>query len=170
MTPSDFFRRAVPAAIKGGHVWPEYAVCEAAEESAWGSSGLCRKANNLFGLKQGPCTAGYPCIAMPTVEYIYGVGDEPAKAVWPCFPDWDAAFSVRMKVLRTLAPEFPHYAAALAATDGAHFVIEVSKSWSTDPDRAAIILQIHAAHASFLRQLTGEIERAAAAAPGGDAA
>lgn len=157
MTPEEFFARAVPAAVAGGHIFPAYAVCEAAEESAWGASELTLQARNLFGLKQGKCTAGYPCIEMPTHEWENGKL-VPARATWPCFPTWAEAFAVRMKVLEALAPEFPHYAAALAAPDGPHFVIEVSQTWSTDPNRAANVLLIHANHARLIRNLLAAAE------------
>lgn len=144
MIPSEFLPKAIQAAQESGHVWPEYAACEAALESAWGESKLARLANNLFGEKQ-PKESTYPTIEIPTREYIKGnwiiVG-----AVWPKFPDWRTSFVERMNVLRRLEEFFPHYAAALAAADGETFVIEVSKSWATDPDRADKVLAIHRAH------------------------
>lgn len=152
MTPQEFFARAVPAAVAGGHIFPEYAVCEAAEESAWGGSQLATIANNLFGLKQGSCTEGYPTIELPTTEWVNG-RSVPTRATWPRFTSWSHAFAVRMKVLEALAPDFPHYAAALAAPDGAHFILEVSKTWSTDPNRAANVLTMHATHAGLIRNL-----------------
>jgi flagellum-specific peptidoglycan hydrolase FlgJ len=163
VTPQEFFARAVPAAVAGGHIFPAYAACEAAEESAWGESGLCRQAKNLFGLKQGKCTEGYPTIALPTTEWVEG-RLVPATAHWPCFASWRESFAVRMKVLEALAPEFPHYAAALTAVDGPHFVIEVSKTWSTDPNRARNVLLIHTAHAGLIRNLLEAAEASAAVA------
>lgn len=152
MTPELFFQRALPAAIAGGHIWPEYACCEAAEESAWGESELARQANNLFGLKASRYGNAYPIIAMPTHEWENG-HLVPAVADWPKYPDWKTSFAERMATLRRLAPEFPHYAAALAAASGEEFVRQVSLTWSTDPRRADNVLAIYADHASLLAQL-----------------
>ena len=52
-TPQDsFLRQASAAARAAGHIFPDYAACEAALESTWGQSRLAREANNLFGQKQ----------------------------------------------------------------------------------------------------------------------
>lgn len=155
MMPADFFARAVPSAIAGGHIWPGYAVCEAALESAWGESELARRANNLFGQKQGQCTRSLPTIELPTKEWQNGAL-VPTTAVWPIFPDWATSFSERMDVLYTLADSIAAYASALAQLDGAHFVIEVSRAWSTDPRRAANVLIIHADHAPLIERLLDE--------------
>lgn len=48
----EFLQQAASAARRAGHIFPEYAACEAALESAWGHSELAREANNLFGQKQ----------------------------------------------------------------------------------------------------------------------
>jgi flagellum-specific peptidoglycan hydrolase FlgJ len=144
MTPSTFLPKAIQAAEESGHIWPEYAACEAALESAWGESQLAKKGNNLFGEKN-PKGSGYPTMELPTFEFINGQRIR-TTAIWPCFPDWRTSFVERMNVLRRLAPFFPHYGNALAAPDGETFVIEVSKTWATDPDRAAKVLQIHNKH------------------------
>ncbi len=52
-TPQDsFLRQASAAARAAGHIFPDYAACEAALESTWGRSRLAREANNLFGQKE----------------------------------------------------------------------------------------------------------------------
>jgi hypothetical protein len=56
-----------------------------------------------------------------------------------------------MALLRRLEHSYPAYARALAATNGEAFVEEVSRAWSTDPQRAQKVLAIHRQHsASFL--------------------
>lgn len=152
MTPLDFFTRAMPAAIEGGHIWPEFAICEAAEESAWGESELARRANNLFGQKRGRCDGNYPMLALPTKEWD-GTAFVPCTCDWPVFPDWPTAFRERMATLRALAPEIPAYAAALKSVTGPGFVTRVSKAWSTDPKRAANVLAIYEAHVELLEDL-----------------
>ena len=145
MTPVDFLTKALAGATASGHAWPEYAACEAALETGWGGSGLCQRANNLFGQKQGPQTAGLPTITIPTREFIHGQWVV-VDAVWPVFASWADSFSARMELLTALAGEYPNYAAALAASNGEDFVTEVSKTWSTDPTRGAQVLAIHRRH------------------------
>lgn len=146
MNPQEFLSKAKQAAYEAGHVWPEFAACEAALESGWGSSELAVKACNLFGEKS-PKNSAYPTITMTTEEW-----DKTLKrfisvdAKWPIFPDWRTSFIERMNVLRRLEGVFPHYAAALAASDGETFIKEVSQTWSTDPHRADKVLAIHAKH------------------------
>ena len=145
MTPFEFLTKAVAQARASGHIWPEYAACESALETGWGSSELCRLANNLFGQKQGPQTAGFPTISIQTYEVIGGVG-KIVPAVWPKFGSWADSFTARMKLLHALSVLYPDYAAALSATNGEGFITSVSKKWSTDPQRGVKVLQIYKRH------------------------
>src|ERR1700761_5944697 len=73
MSEAEFLAKAVAAAKAAGHVWPEYAACEAALESAWGGSELAVQANNLFGQKQAHLPlAGTETLTLPTREYLHG--------------------------------------------------------------------------------------------------
>jgi flagellum-specific peptidoglycan hydrolase FlgJ len=138
MTKADFFNRAVPEAIASGHLFPEYAACEAALESEWGESELARAANNLFGQKQGGSTEHFEVIEIPTREYNKETEQwYTTTATWPKFPDWEWSFRARMTVLQR-APSL--YGLALAAKDGETFVREVSRHWATDPKRAEDVL------------------------------
>ena len=144
MTQVEFLQQAMAAALAGGHIWPGYAVCEAAEESNWGNSMLAERANNLFGQKypsEPPAGFDYPSLVLPTHEYV-GSQFVDAVAHWPIFPDWTAAFRERMALLRRLSA----YAPALAATSGEEFIRLVSPVWATDPKRAANVLAIYAAN------------------------
>jgi flagellum-specific peptidoglycan hydrolase FlgJ len=143
---SIFLSRAYRAAQSAKHVFPEFAACEAALESGWGHSKLAVEANNLFGQKQShPPLAGCETVTMPTREYLHDHWMT-VMATWAKFPDWEGCFSARMALLRRLANDFPHYAAALNATNGEQYVAAVSQSWSTDPDRAGKVLAIYDAH------------------------
>ncbi|HUZ05391.1 MAG TPA: glucosaminidase domain-containing protein [Acidobacteriaceae bacterium] len=143
---SEFLSRAGDAAVKANHIFPEFAACEAALESAWGHSQLAQEANNLFGQKQShPPLAGTTIVALPTREYLHGSWVT-VLANWAKFSDWPACFALRMETLERLSHNFTHYAAALHAKSGEQFVIEVSKSWSTDPQRAGKVLSIYDAH------------------------
>jgi flagellum-specific peptidoglycan hydrolase FlgJ len=151
-TPQDFFLRQASAAARAAeHIFPDYAACEAALESAWGQSRLARDANNLFGQKQSLDEAnGVGTISMPTHEFLHGQWVT-LTAHWARFADQAACFRARMALLRRLERSYPAYARALAATTGEVFIEEVSRAWSTDPQRAAKVLAIHRQHsASFL--------------------
>lgn len=148
MNVTDFLRKAVQAAQMAGHIWPEYAACEAALESAWGTSRLATECNNLFGQKSGHTSTQYPQKPMPTHEWKDGKL-VPATANWPVFPDWEACFRERMNLLKAL----PIYGDALDAISGDYFVLAVSKHWATDPMRGEKVLEIYKAHQEIL---TGE--------------
>jgi flagellum-specific peptidoglycan hydrolase FlgJ len=144
----DFLRRAAAAAGAAGHLFPEYAACEAALESAWGQSGLATRANNLFGQKQSqPPIDGTGTLPLPTKEFLHGQWVT-VTANWVLFKDWSTCFHARMRLLQVASGRYPHYAAALIATSGEQFVREVSQTWSTDPARASKVLSIYAAHHS----------------------
>ncbi len=154
----NFLRNASAAALAAGHIFPEYAACEAALESTWGQSRLAREANNLFGQKQSAdaqsdiATPGADAgvLAMPTQEFLHGRWVT-VIAQWARFTDAAACFRARMALLRRLEHSYPAYGRALASTTGEAFIEEVSRAWSTDPQRAAKVLAIHRQHcASFL--------------------
>lgn len=146
----EFLRAACEAALAAGHVWPEYAACEAALESAkkgaFGESRLALEANNLFGQKQGKRRKlPYPTVSWNTWEDLNGPapgGDVIQRQEFLKFPDWQTCFKERMALLHALAPACPNYAAALAAPTGDQFIFAVSRTWSTDPARATKVLRI----------------------------
>ena len=144
MTPQEFLQKAAAAARAAQHIFPEYAACEAALESGWGRSLLARQANNLFGQKQTHPPTG-PSLSLATREYLHGAWTT-ISAEWIVFADWESCFRERMAVLRRLAADYPHYRAALAAATGDEFVGQVSRSWSTDPERAEKVLEVFRAH------------------------
>jgi flagellum-specific peptidoglycan hydrolase FlgJ len=144
----DFLRAAAAAATAAGHPFAEYAACEAALESAWGLSKLAVLGNNLFGQKQAhPAPPGAVTLTLPTREYLHGSWVA-ILATWVKFPDWSTCFHARMGLLQCPSRVYPHYSAALAAPTGEIFIDEVSKTWSTDPDRAGKVLTIHDLHRS----------------------
>jgi flagellum-specific peptidoglycan hydrolase FlgJ len=147
----NFLRNASAAARAAGHIFPEYAACEAALESTWGQSRLAREANNLFGQKQSvENIEGAGTLALPTQEFLHGRWVT-VVAQWARFADQAACFRARMALLRRLEHSYPAYGRALAATTGEAFIEEVSRAWSTDPQRSQKVLAIHRQHcASFL--------------------
>lgn len=137
------------AAKSAGHIWPAFAACEAMEESAWGTTKLYVQAHNVFGEKQRQPPIEYSTIILPTWEVIRGERKD-IVAAFVAYPSLSISFVDRMATLRRLAPEYPNYAAALAAQTGEEYVERVSATWSTDPQRAANVLEIYRAHGSLL--------------------
>jgi flagellum-specific peptidoglycan hydrolase FlgJ len=130
---------AVAAAL-AKHVYPEMAACEAALESSFGQSELAREGRNLFGLKlHRHSLHGY--LAIPTKEFLGGEWVV-QNAQWMKYDTIEECFEDRMATLQRLAGAYPHYAAALVARDAIGYVTEVSKTWSTDPERAAKVIAI----------------------------
>ncbi len=66
----EFLQTTAAAARAAGHIFPEYAACEAALESAWGQSSLAVKGNNLFGTKQHVHPI-YGTLNIPTREFLH---------------------------------------------------------------------------------------------------
>jgi flagellum-specific peptidoglycan hydrolase FlgJ len=116
-----FLRQASAAARDAGHIFPEYAACEAALESNWGHSCLARQANNLFGQKQSAEAeaeiAALGVLVMPTQEFLHGRWVT-VMARWARYPDQATCFRARMALLQRLQHSYPAYARALAASTG----------------------------------------------------
>ncbi len=148
----EFLAKAAAAAQAAGHIFPAYAACEAALESAWGHSQLALEGNNLFGQKQAhPPLPGTRTMELPTREYLHGQWVH-VPAQWVRFADWESCFRARMDVLARLCHAYPCYAVALAASSGDSFVENVSAHWSTDPDRAHKVLAVYHMHHSVFQQ------------------
>ena len=176
MTKADFFVKAIPAVLASGHVWPMYAVCEAALESAWGGSKLAIEANNLFGQKQGFVTAGFETVEIETHEVLdyadkvkittwpygppslrtdrSGLWDCKVPATWPKLPDWEWSFRERM----TLLSRMECYGEALLAPTGEQFVRLVSLHWATDPKRADNVIATHDCNRELLCETLAAVQ------------
>ncbi len=150
MTPEQksFLDTSRLAAMYAGHPFPAMAACEAALESAWGKSELAVQYFNLFGMKQH----AHPIegtVNLPTKEFLGGswvlVHDNFIK-----YPDLTSCFADRKATLVRLQNIYPHYRAALLAPDAETYVREVSKTWSTDPQRANKVLGIYLQYAKDL--------------------
>lgn len=135
-----FLDLATAAAARAKHPFPRMAACEAALESNFGHSGLAQEANNLFGMKQHVRPV-FDTMALPTHEFENGQWIQ-VSANWVKYPDWDACFADRVATLERLSNAYPHYKAALATTDERSYITEVSVTWSTDPARAAKVLDV----------------------------
>lgn len=138
---STFIDRTTIAATASEHIFPKMAACEAALESGYGVSSLAILDNNLFGMKQHVHPI-YGTHNLPTKEFLCGKWTT-VTAHWIKYPTVADCFNDRMDTLRRLAPHYPHYATALAATDPITYVTEVSKTWSTGPKRGADVVAIY---------------------------
>jgi flagellum-specific peptidoglycan hydrolase FlgJ len=143
MTPQQkiFLHEAFHAAKLSGHIFPEMAACEAALESRYGTSALAVECKNLFGLKQHMHPL-FGTHVLPTKEVIDGKWVA-LNSSWIVYPDWAACFSDRMATLKRLASVYLHYKNALAAASATTYVMEVSRTWSTDPKRGEDVLAIY---------------------------
>lgn len=144
---TQFLTKTIMQASAAGHIWPIMASCEAALESGWGKSQLAIEGNNLFGMKQHK-TPIYETISLPTREYI---NDKYVRgpAIWIKYPSVLECFTDRMATLERLSM---YYGRAIAATNPQDYIMEVSKSWSTDPARATKVVSIYN---EYLASLTG---------------
>lgn len=139
------------AARVAKHIYPEMAACEAVVETAWGTSRLYTRYRNVFGQKVSHPPLPYASVSLPTGEFLArGHVQTQVFADFVVFPTAAESFEARMNLLLRLAPGYPHYYAALHAADPQDYVTEVSKTWSTAPDRAANCIAIFRAHQDIL--------------------
>ncbi len=133
------------AAFAAFHIYPTMAAAEAALESAhkgiFGASQLAREDKNYFGCKQHKHPV-YGTASLPTKEYLDGEW-EVVDAQFVKYPSVQACFEDRMATIKRLSSSYPHYAEALAATDPFDYVRAVSKTWSTDLERASKCIAIY---------------------------
>lgn len=148
MNKQDFLRAVKTAAMNIGQKWPGYVAAEAALESTFGTSDLAAEDFNLFGMKQHKHPI-YGTVNLPTREFLHGEWERLPQPFIK-YPDWESCLRDRLATLTRLASTYPHYAAALAANDGPTFIREVSKTWSTDPDRADNVLKIYSENQDIL--------------------
>lgn len=143
-TQTAFLKKAYSAALSAGHIFPGAAAAEAALESAWGTSGLATRANNLFGLKKSIGWTG-KTVSIPTREFINGAWTT-QPATWPVFSTWTECMTARMNTLHRVS----RYASSLSATSPEQFITLVSSQWATDPNRGTQVLAIYRAHRDIL--------------------
>jgi flagellum-specific peptidoglycan hydrolase FlgJ len=131
------------------------AACEAVVETKWGDSRLYKRYRNVFGQKASHPPLPYETVSLPTGEFLSrGHVQTQVMADFVIFPTAAEAFEARMNLLLRLAPTYPSYYAALHAADPLDFVMQVSKTWSTAPNRAANCIEIFKAHQDILSGVT----------------
>jgi flagellum-specific peptidoglycan hydrolase FlgJ len=106
-------RAAVQIAKEKGAILNEVAVIsQAAHESAWGTSELAQKANNLFGVKatQQQIQQG-EVLMLPTWEWSQERGSYRTLAYWTRYPSWNeclVAYSKLVSGLSWFRDSLPH--------------------------------------------------------------
>ncbi|MCC3374749.1 glycoside hydrolase family 73 protein [Cohnella sp. REN36] len=121
---ADQARTGIPASLT---------IAQAALESAWGTSGLTRQANNLFGIK-GAGPAG--SVTMSTTEYVNGQFVQ-MPATFRAYRSWNDSIADHSVLLQT-----KRYAAVLRA-DGRKAARAVATAgYATDPRYADKLIQL----------------------------
>jgi flagellum-specific peptidoglycan hydrolase FlgJ len=121
-------------------------VCaQAALESGWGRSGLCVKANNLFGIKAGSKWRG-KTLDLPTKEWSKSRGWYRTTAHWCIYPDWTDCIIYYGEMLQRLSwfrdaldyiNDADKFLKALLPEDG-------QPGWATDPRYASKVRAVGA--------------------------
>jgi flagellum-specific peptidoglycan hydrolase FlgJ len=157
ITPAQaaFLVKSCAAGRASAHPFPEYAACETALESAWGTDKLAVQGNNLFGEKRDPSIPADQCIYCDTQEEgAHAHWYTEHGVAWPKFATWTACYDARLALLQRLSRKYPYtYGAALEAKTGEEFVTLVSRTWSTWTKRAANVLEIYNAHRDLLTSI-----------------
>lgn len=137
-------RTVFSAAEASACLYPQAQASEAMVETTWLTSELGVADNNLFGMKQH-VHPEFGTVNLPTREFLDGrwVVQHDDFVKYPTMAD---CFADRQATLVALAPHYPHYAGALAATSAEEFLTQVSLTWSTGPKRGATCIEILHAH------------------------
>src|SRR5882724_2394127 len=132
----QFLIKMFQMAIASGHMYPQFAACEAVEETGWGTTQAYLSANNVFGQKAPSALGRDDKVAiLPTWEVFNGVKVR-CTSHFMIYDSISDAFKARMALLRNL-PSF--YAPALAAMTGEEFIREVCAQWTRVEPTQAII-------------------------------
>lgn len=114
-------------------------IAQAALESNWGTSGLTKKGNNLFGIKgkgpAGSCT-------MPTTEYVKG---KPIKvdAAFRAYNNWGESISDHAKLILNGVSWDRNKYKKVIGVDGKTAAREIQKAgYATDPKYADKLIAI----------------------------
>lgn len=144
MSPADFFAKIGPAARESMMITdvPAGFVCaQAALESGWGTSGLCVKDNNLFGVKADASWKG-PVDHMLTHEYV-NQRNIVVDAPWRVFSSWEASITDHASFFHDNA----RYAPAFKTLSSIQFATAIAAAgYATDPEygsKLVVLIQEH---------------------------
>lgn len=114
-------------------------IAQAALESAWGTSGLTKKGNNLFGIKgkgpAGSCT-------MPTTEYVNGKAVK-VNAAFRAYNNWGESIADHTKLILGGVSWDRNKYKRVIGVDGKTAAREIQKAgYATDPKYADKLIAI----------------------------
>lgn len=128
------------------HGWKrDLIITQAAHESAWGTSSLAAKYNNLFGFTEGGWKkAGRPTVDLPTTEWIGGKATKLTRA-FRTYGSWGESLEDWARLLMA----YPRYAPAVKAMEAGDpqgFFDAMQKSgYATDPGYGQKLAGVYAA-------------------------
>ncbi|KHF35876.1 Exo-glucosaminidase LytG precursor [Paenibacillus sp. P1XP2] len=127
---SDMRRCGIPASLK---------IAQAILESNWGTSGLTRQANNLFGIKgKGPAGS----VEMPTTEYVQGKAVK-VTAAFRKYNSWTESIADHSNLLLNGTRDNPARYHGVLHADYKKAAEEVWKGgYATDPKYPAKLIAI----------------------------
>lgn len=148
MLQQDFiamaFKAAEEAVRKGAPINAAIAAAQAALESAYGNSQLCKVANNLFGIKAGKSWKG-EVVEFGTSEFDPDRGMYKTRAVFRKYDSWAHCFEDYGKIIGRLS----WYKDAVAAKDDpVGFILGLAAKpgkepgWATDPRYTEKVLSV----------------------------
>ena len=139
MTPTDFLTAAFAAAKASGHICPDWAACEAAHASKFGTTEAAVKGNNLFDFrvpaKRGPGTL------------TVAIQDAKKASVRRAFANWQDCFAYRALWMQAVTM---FYLVRRAKT-GDEYIAEMNKLASDPGNYGAKVKAIHDANEELFR-------------------
>lgn len=139
MDPQQFISRIAPMAVKSMHdtgIPASLTIAQAALESAWGSSGLTVKQNNLFGIKGGNSS-------WPTIEY--GPDGKPyhTTASFRSYDNWQQSIDDHALLLLHGTRDNPNRYRKVIGADYKTAAYAVAQGgYATSPDYASELIQL----------------------------
>ncbi|WP_136604681.1 glycoside hydrolase family 73 protein [Paenibacillus dokdonensis] len=142
MTKAEFIATIAPCAVKDMQatgVPASLTIAQAALESGWGSSGLTKQANNLFGIK-GSGTAG--SCTMPTKEYVNGK-QITVNAAFRAYHNWSESVADHSKLILNGTKDKPMRYHGVLNADYKTAAAEIRKGgYATDPNYTQLLINI----------------------------
>ncbi|OPA76962.1 hypothetical protein BVG16_17655 [Paenibacillus selenitireducens] len=139
MDPQQFISRIAPMAVKSMQdtgIPASLTIAQAALESAWGSSGLTVKQNNLFGIKGGNSS-------WPTIEY--GPDGKPYQttASFRSYADWQQSIDDHSSLLLNGTRDNPNRYRKVIGADYKTAANAVAQGgYATSPSYAASLIRL----------------------------
>ncbi len=152
MTKKSFIEKMWPIAddeFNRSGIFPHMTVVQSAHESAWGTSGLTVKANNLFGFTgESWEKEGKPVIVLPTKEFVeaqWTVVNRPFRS----YDSWAGSVRDWANLMQR-----PRYKDALEYMKSGNIVgfckAVAAAGYATDPDYADKLIELYNENTNLL--------------------